>query len=630
MPGDRIVVDGLWRCLCPSIDTALLGQHFHVPRRPSPSRPTLTSCRKPPRLSLQCCRATSTSPATSAISASPIAPTRVGASDGADKQTSRVKYLKRLAKRYPWLPTELLKESDNDDKFTIALHRTDTRTIYATLKHIQASQGTCTPATSIALVEFLVRDRGEAPNAALYEALIKANTSRKGSAAVVKQLFKEMQSHNIPTTLGVYQALLQVMVVHPDYVLRSQVLHDMKNRWLALDANAQLNVICGLLRDAQYELAFSKFEQFNSTHQTAPPWLFDVFLYVFGDLGFHHETLAILKRRQNITGLARQEPLSLNAWHFLLGVFGRDSFYLGVKYVWDRMVAHGYISPPDGVVLSALNTASRSGDTTLAMAAIQTLSARGVKLDLHHYEPLIQLHIQHKDLQKAFAVLCIMAKAGLSPDLSCTRPIFQMLRDSKKSTDDALQILKGLKQQHVIPAAAFNVVLEATIIHRNLPSAIDMYRSVRQVCANGPDIETFELLLRKCTHFKRMLFLVADMEAFCLKPTQPILDDIVRVCDAHNRFTTAFKYLQPATEAAPWFSSKSAFLLLRRCIETEDPRAELIVRECRRRGMDGDISKLYTRSVAKSRISTDHADPPIDGESSPPEPPVRIPNAAAA
>ncbi|KAI1266841.1 hypothetical protein F5Y18DRAFT_350164 [Xylariaceae sp. FL1019] len=621
MPGDRIVVDGLWRCLCPSIDVALLGKPFHVPLRTSPSRPKIASHRNPLRPALQCCRATSTS---SAIFASPNV-SRDGARGGAHHETSRVKYLKRLAKRAPWLPTEVLRD---DDQFATTLHRTDTRTIYAALKDLQDSKGFATTVT--ALVEYLVRDRGEAPNAALYEALIKANISREGSAAVAKQLLKEMQAHNIPTTVGIYLALLQVAAVHPDYVLRSQVLHDMKNRWFGLDVNAQLSVIIGLLRDAQYELAFSKFEQFNSTHRTAPTWLFDVFLYVFGDLGFHEETLAILKRRQNITGIARQEPLSLNAWHFLLGVFSRDSFYLGVKHVWDRMVAHGYISPPDGVVLYALNTASRSGDTTLAMAAIQTLSARGVKLDLHHYEPLIQLHMQHKNLEKAFAVLCIMAKAGLSPDLSCTRPIFQMLRDSKKSTDDAFQILQGLKQHHVIPAAAFNVVLEATIIHRNLPSAIDMYRSVRQVCINGPDIETFEILLQRCTHFKRMLFVVAEMEAFRLKPTQPILDDIVRVCHSHNRFTTAFRYLKPTTEASPWFSSNSAFLLLRRCVEAEDPRADLIASECRQRGMDGDLSKLYTRSVAKSMIPADYADPPRLGEPSPSELSVRRPNAAAA
>lgn len=375
----------------------------------------------------------------------------------------------------------------------------------------------------------------------------------------------------------------------------------MKNRWYRITPSTETSIILGLLRDGQYELAFFRLEELNKNPINVPPWLYDIFLYTFGELGFHEEALSILKHRLKLVDVVKRGPLSLNTWQFLLDVFSRDAFQPGIKFVWDHSVSSSQIQPPDGVVLNVLNAASMHGDTALVMSAVQKLSARGIKLDMHHYEALIHVHTQHDDLQKALAVLCIMAKAGLSPDLACTRPVFQILRSSSTSTDKALSILHELKGQYTVPPAAFNVVLESAAAHGGFRIAFDLYRTIRQVCIHGPDLETFELLFQHCTQRKSMSFLVAEMEAFSLKPTRSIFNHLIRICSIQDDYEMAFRYLKTMRASTPpgasdswWMSKSSALALLRRCIQARDRRSQALFEECRRRHLfsESDIKSL--------------------------------------
>ncbi|KAI0818078.1 hypothetical protein GGR55DRAFT_623440 [Xylaria sp. FL0064] len=588
MPGDRIIIDGLWRCLCPSIDTASLSKPFklwHVPRLRSASSLANRSTRPRYPQPQQCWRQYSHA----------AAQLEHAAYQSEWPKTSRVAYQKRLAKRSPWVPSPIFEELDS---FNAELAKTSTRDLYAALKELQDAEEKYFHI--VRLVEYLVKERGVEPNAALYEGLIKANIDKQhGSAKAASQLLKELQSHNIPATPGIYQALLEVTAVHPDYVLRAQVLHDMNNRWYDITPIGEVSIIVGLLREGQYELALFRLEELNKSPTKVPPWLFDLFLYTFGELGFHEETLAILKHRQRLVDVMKRPPLSLNAWQFLLDVFSRDAFHPGIKFIWDHSVTPGHVHPSDGVVLNVLNAASMHGDTELSMSAIQELSTRGLKLSMHHYEALIHVYIRH-DLQRALTILCIMAKAGLSPDLSSTRPIFQVLRDSSILTDKALGILHELKVRYTVPAAAFNVVLESTAAHGGFRVAFDMYRTVRQVCINGPDIQTFNILLQHCTQKKSMDFILAEMEAFSLKPTKSVLDHLIRICSIQDDYEMAFRYLEAMRASAPlhsetwWVSKNSALALLRRCIQSHDPRFKDILEECHRRCLFGeeDIKSL--------------------------------------
>ncbi|OTA93833.1 hypothetical protein M434DRAFT_395215 [Hypoxylon sp. CO27-5] len=608
MPGERVVFDGLWRCLCPSVDVTTLSKLIGPPRNPrqrpipSPIYNTQVTCGQSWRGFRRVVGGTHND---------------LTLEEHDLVEESRVQYLKRLAKRSPWVPGALLR---GIDAFATKLERVPTKTIYAALKELSRAEGTYF--AIVKMVEYLVKERREVPNALLYESLIRANVDKDhGSAVVVGHLLNEMDKLRIPTTPQIYQAILEVTAVHPDYVLRNAVLFEMKNRWYSPTVDDLVNITIGLLRDNQYELALEKLEELHKNPISVPSWLYDIFLYTFGELGFHEEAFSILKHRLRVANMTN-EPLSPNAWQFLLDVFSRDAFYDGIKYIWDRSVTPGYVIPPDSVVMNILNTASKHADAPLAVSAIRILSNRGKKLELHHYEALIDIHTQQKDLRKAFTILCIMAKADLRPDLSSTRSIFQILRESSSETDRALKILNDLKSHHQVPSAAFNVVLEATEVHYGIKAALDLYRSVRQICASGPDLETYHILLSHCTMRKSMNFLFAEMEALSIEPTQTTYNHLIRISCMQDNYEQAFQFLDKMKNAKTaglpndwWMSRNSALALIRRCIQAEDIRVQELIEECRKRDMfiDAEVQEWLDDVQKRKELAETNVSDPIEG-----------------
>ncbi|RYP44600.1 hypothetical protein DL768_008949 [Monosporascus sp. mg162] len=523
--------------------------------------------------------------------------------DGYVKKTDRARaqYIKRVAKRSPWVPETLF---HGPDVSTERLDGVPTRTIYEALRELQNIEDSY--GSVVRLVEYLVKERGEQPNELLYECLIRANVDPKhGSAEVAGSLVKEMIEKGIQTSPRIYQALLEVTAVHPDYILRSSALRDMKNRWYSPNLDGLTSIIVGLLRDGQYELALEKLEELYKSSVTNPPWLYHIFIYIFGELGFHDESFQILQHQIKVYG-----PNQLMmTWSFLLDVYSRDAFYPGITYIWDRMVTPGLLNPPDGTAVNVLNTASRHGNAALVTSVMRLLTERGRRLDLHHYEALIDAHTLHHEVRKAFTVLCIMRRAGLAPDSSSTRSIYRMLRESPSATDEALSVLQELRQQYQVPIAAFNVVLEATVLHYGFKRAFDLYRAVRRICADdGPDLRTFHVLLRRCALRKSMNFLLDEMQTFGVRPDREAYDQLIRICALQDDYEPAFKYLERITQSSvgetaaagsgSWMSRASALALARRCVQAQDARVRLIMDECRRRGMsiDADVRKLVERA----------------------------------
>jgi hypothetical protein len=247
---------------------------------------------------------------------------------------------------------------------------------------------------------------------------------------------------------------------------------------------------------------------------------------------------------------------------------------------------------------------------------IQMLTGRGRRLDLHHYEALVDVHVLHEDLHKIFIVLCIMAKAGLSPDTSSTRTVYQLLEQSPNATDEALGVLQALRQQHQVPIAAFNVVLEAAIVHHGFKRALDLYRSMRRICGASPDLTTFHILLSQCNTKKSFRFLVGEMEAFSVRPTKLTYDHFIRICSTQDDYELAFHYLEKlrttessSREEDSWMSQDAAVALIGRCIAAEDSRVHGIIDECRKRGIrvDTEVQRLVEESRRKQQESSGSA-----------------------
>jgi pentatricopeptide repeat protein len=254
-----------------------------------------------------------------------------------------------------------------------------------------------------------------------------------------------------------------------------------------------------------------------------------------------------------------------------------------------------------------LNCAARNGDPTLAASAIKILSQRQTVLAAHHYEALLEAYVGAGDTKTAFRVLNIMYKAGINPGASSTRPLYFHLMTSPSQPAEGWKLLKGLHEDgYNIPTAGVNVVIEASVAS-NTPKigseqAFQFYREMHTICDTGPDIETFNHLLRRLGDVDgskpRAMFLASEIRALGLRPTEMTYDRLILVCMHPNieDYEDCFRYLeemkvmgQDAVDSFGrkgwWLRRGTAVSLIRRCVNAGDRRAWVLIDEMEERDM---------------------------------------------
>ncbi|KAG4430687.1 hypothetical protein IFR05_013839 [Cadophora sp. M221] len=401
------------------------------------------------------------------------------------------------------------------------------------------------------LVAYLVCVRGEKPALIYYDSLIRANADSMGSATSVRTLLEDMKEFGIAPDSGLYHGALQALAIHPDYILRAEIMQEMKERWLGLSPEGWHSLVVGLIRDRQYEIAMDKLDEMHSDGITVQPWLYDIFM-----------------------------------------------FQLCVKFIWKRRVETESLVLSDGMTVAVLNLAARHSDPELATAAIRILSGRRSALTAFHYEPLLNAYAGAGDLKTAFRVLVIMAKANIEPDTTTTRPLFLKLSASTELTQNAWSELESLVQDgHTIPVAAPNVVLEAYIQAGQFEQAVELYKSLHEICKSGPNTETFNVLLQGASRQARKdrsIFLASEMLALSIKPDMLTYDRLILACvKEQDDFEDAFRYLEEMVEVGAdqpgggwWMRGGTANVLIKRCVEANDVRAWSLLDEMAKRGID--------------------------------------------
>lgn len=338
MPVTRIPIDGLWRYLCPAIDGLAIAQASHPLRsvRKLPTRhyfdersrvrqlhssspaqfenaevvsrkyEPVADPQMPPRSPtaqpiIRTVRAAPSPPVRTFVSSIPSPP---GVLD--EKQFARYRCLDDIPVAH--LHERLRQTRNGDEEY----------------QHVAE------------LVEHLVAERGEKPALIHYHALIRVNAdANNGSAEVVERLLKEMKAEGVGADSGLYHAILQVLAVHPDYLLRNQVMQEMKERWLGLSPEGWHSLVVGLLRDRQFEAAMEKLEQMQNDEIHVQPWLYDIFLYQLCEVRELDEAFRILRYRfEN-----RRTEISHSMWYYLLDSFS-SNFHVSIPFPSYEAIVH--------------------------------------------------------------------------------------------------------------------------------------------------------------------------------------------------------------------------------------------------------------------------------------------------
>ena len=381
---------------------------------------------------------------------------------------------------------------------------------------------------------------------------------------------------------------IQVLAIHPDYLLRHRVLEALRQRWFSLTKDGWHDVVAGLVRERQLELALDSLDQMHKEGTKVNSWLYDLVVYTLCSAEEFDFAIQLMQYR-----IASGEIyISASLWYHLLDTASRALHHRATLFAYKARVESSYLNPPAGICINILSTAARHGDTYLATSVLRTLGRRsGNPVQLHHYEALLETYMTAKDLRTPFTLLTVMVAAGHPPTEASTRPIFTHLKQSPSLVATAVSILEELHEQdRQIPIQAVNVIMETYILHRDLASALSIYKQLHRFGNSlSPDTATFNLLFRGCTQAARKdlaMFLASEMVVLKVPPDRLTYDRLTLVClNSENSIDDAWRYYEEMRGLGWWPRNGTAVALARRACARGDQQIWRLVGEEQDRGL---------------------------------------------
>ncbi|KAL4893051.1 hypothetical protein BDV59DRAFT_207897 [Aspergillus ambiguus] len=602
-----LILDGLWLCLCPSFQTTALKRpsillangryiHEHAPTSWSSRR-----CLSDGRSTLH-----RRNPATET-----------------DRYTTH--HNEQLPdQRIPLEPNELRscpKDAnavpDPGDPFGDRLRRPPpgvpkslerklSSVLETKLQELGAHEPRILSATQI--LRILIRDRHVRPEVRHYRALILANSDpERGSPDAVRHLLAEMEENGIPADSGTLHAALQALAVHPDYLLRQDIVRTLRDRWLPLSPAGWHYVVAGLLREHQFELAIDHIAQMERKDIVVEGWLYGLLVYYLCDFGEFDEVVRLMRAR-----VTQGHDMSLRLWSHVLDVASASAHHETTHYVWRQMVELRYLHPSHEVCRNVLRVASRSGDTTLATSVIRFLVESELSLGREDYEILAETHVVSGDVYSGFEVLCKMHRAGIALEPSSTTALVGHMADSKISAQTAWTHLKELKaQKYEIPLRCAQVVVEL-YEHEALgdPSIVDdgveFYKQLYALCPEKADVAVYNSLIGMCRRAQNPdagMFVVTEMATLGVVPNAATFEHLILMCLGAGNCQSAYYYLQDMLARGCHPSEEARGQVRELCAGVEDDYAVRLRRhpEIRDEGERGFGSRMQRPSANSER-----------------------------
>ncbi|KAJ5753450.1 uncharacterized protein N7511_007603 [Penicillium nucicola] len=417
----------------------------------------------------------------------------------------------------------------------------------ALLQHMADKQPNLRHTTQV--LRLLIRDRHIRPTARHYKALILANTDcERGSPDIVRGLLREMEENGITADSGTLHGALQVLAVHPDYLLRQEILCKLRDRWLTLSPAGWHFVVAGLLRENQIELALEQAALMGRKDIFIENWLHGMIIYTLCDHHEFHEVFDLMCARVD-----QGHDMSNHLWAHVLTTASEALHHPCAHFVWRRMVELGYMHPPAEICHNVLKVASKLGDTELSMSVFRYLSENNIKLGQGQHEQFVEAHVSAGDLPAAFEALCSMHESGTPLADSSTEAILAYMIEHKTDHREAWQILKRLKnEKRSIPLGAVRVI--AQFCEHNAhedPSVVDdavgFYKELYTLCPEGADVRIYNVLIRMCRIAKDRqsgMFLVKEMASLGVVPNALTFESIILMCVDAGNFRSGFMYFQ--------------------------------------------------------------------------------------
>jgi pentatricopeptide repeat protein len=454
------------------------------------------------------------------------------------------------------------------------------------------------------IVSILIKDRRERPNAHMYTAILHSFANcTQGTAGKVRKVLDEMETAGVELDGRGAECVLEALAVHPDYLLRTDILEYMRARWFTLSDRAQNFVVAGMLRDRLFEQALEKLDDMIKQQAKVEGWLWDKTMWMLLEYGEVEEAFYVLSLRQNVEGPGVK--LSNVLWQQLLDAAAKRHLAEATATIWNTQVTPGYLKPPTGTCVDALSVAARSGDVKLATDVFHVLAERGIALTAHHYEALIESYLSNDDLYAALTVVLYMHDSVLKVSSDALHPLFTYLSKKAERPVEAFTILQGFndREKKTVPVAAVNTCIHASVVQDRLAEAIDLYKALHTACKAGPNAHTFNILLGGCHRQGRKelaMYLAGEMIERSIAPDRLTYDRLIIVCLNAGDVNDALLYYEEMKAEGFEARRTTHENLMKASVEKGDARAVVLFRDYRERGgVEWGKVGMFERMVAE-------------------------------
>ncbi|PGG99642.1 hypothetical protein GX51_06197 [Blastomyces parvus] len=568
MSARTIVADGLWHCLCPSYKQA----PFRWPNFPRRLKRHVNPAAS------ACSGARSFTRTRAAALLSPEVKSHLEKEDGTlpgkydpdlpgniDQYFTETPpgkhFTNRTFKEYTHLDWTIRNRTDGQ------VERTLRKTVEGMPNYI----------STMKLMRELIRRRGFQPQTWHYTVLITANTDAlMGSPKHVRSLLKEMDENNIPVDSATLHAVLKVLAVHPDYLLRQEILHTLRDRWLTISPEGWHNIVTGLIREGQFEMALDNISRMQAQNIPVEPWLYSLLIYNLCEVEDFDMILELMVKWIN-----SGNELSPNLWFHIL-VKASESFHEKcVGFVWKKRVQPGLINAPYGVCSNILIMTSRTGNTWLAGEVFRVLEERRGIFLLEDYNCLVDTYLAADNLNHALRILCTAQKATFQLSETATRSIFTYCIEKNIRPRTVWQTLADMKTKELfnVPLVAINAVIEMAVHHKSMTVALEFYRALADVFEHRPSATTFNYLIRGCrvTDAHDMAnFFVQEMVLLDVFPDRMTYENLVLLCVDAGRFREAHRYFVEMMDSGFSLTPGSKVHVRTQCFDSDDQYAKLL------------------------------------------------------
>lgn len=226
------------------------------------------------------------------------------------------------------------------------------------------------------ILHHLIYERDIRPNTLHYTALFLINACpRKGSAANIKTILREMSEYNVPQSIETYRAVLNALAIHPDVETLHEVLERCRQQYVDLD-NSMLHLVSlSYLRAGLFEIAMDYFEKLFVAGQIET-WLYPVFLRSLADAGDWEAVMRMCYQLQDDQSLGaplamRQIDIPYSFWEWLLQKALAAKDISVSTWIWKGWVMKGYIVPDHKTCIRMMKMSAENNDFATLRSALK-------------------------------------------------------------------------------------------------------------------------------------------------------------------------------------------------------------------------------------------------------------------